>query len=298
MNPFVEMRALIAVIDAGSFVGAAETLGQSTTAVSRWVGQLEERLGVRLLQRTTRRISVTSEGLAFSSRAREILAALEEAETEAETRRADPAGRLRINAPVTYGIRHLAPLWPAFKRKHPRIELDVVLSDRTVDLIDDGFDIAIRIAQLPNSSLISRELARTHMLLCASPEYLARHGAPQTPAELTAHAAIAYSYWSDGDEWCFDGPNGEIRVRIRPWMHSNNGDTCREAALRGEGVILQPDFLIGEDVLAGRLVRLCPAYRSLDLGIYALYPTRKHIPAKLRALVDFLAERLTAPGPS
>ncbi|HNC67473.1 MAG TPA: substrate binding domain-containing protein, partial [Thauera aminoaromatica] len=156
---------------------------------------------------------------------------------------------------------------------------------------------AIRIAALPSSTLVCRQLARTRIVLCAAPAYLAAHGAPRLPADLASHTVIAYSYWSGGDEWQFDGPDGRVSVRTRPAVHTNSGDTCRAMALAGQGVILQPGFLVAEDLAAGALVELMPAYRSVTLGIYALYPTRKFVPPKVRALVDFLAERFAAPPP-
>jgi DNA-binding transcriptional LysR family regulator len=297
MDRFVEMQTFCAVVDAGSFVGAAEALGLSKAATSRYVGELETRLGVRLLHRTTRRLSLTEDGERFYARSRELLAGLEEAEAELHSRSGAARGLLRINAPVTFGIRHLAPLWGAFRDLHPQVQLEVTLSDRTVDLVEEGFDMAIRIAALPSSTLVCRQLARTRIMLCAAPGYLAAHGTPRVPADLASHTVIAYSYRSGGDEWQFDGPDGRVSVRTRPSAHTNSGDTCRAMALADQGVILQPGFLVADDVAAGTLVELMPAYRSVTLGIYALYPTRKFVPPKVRALVDFLAERFAAPPP-
>lgn len=292
MDRFNEMRTFCAVVDAGSFVGAAEVLGVSRAAVSRYVGSLEARLGVRLLHRTTRRLSLTGEGTLFDARCRDLLAGLDEAEAEVGSRSTAVRGLLRINAPVTFGIRHLAPLWGEFRERHPHVRLEVALADRLVDLVEEGYDLAIRIATLPSSMLISTRLSTTRMALCASPRYLEIRGVPCHPAELADHAVIAYSYWSTGDEWRFDGPEGPVSVRTRPCIHTNNGDTCRAAALADQGIILQPTFLVGDDLEAGTLVELMPEYRSLELGIYAIYPSRKHLPPKLRALVEFLRERL------
>lgn len=289
MDRFLEMQTFGAVVDAGSFVKAADALGMSKAAVSRHVGDLEARLGVRLLQRTTRRLSLTGEGQVFHARSKELLAGLDEAEAEITSRSGAASGRLRINAPVTFGIRHLAPLWGVFRARYPQVTLDVTLADRVVDLVEEGYDLAIRIATLPSSTLISKRLATTRMVLCASPDYLKARGAPRQPAELAAHAVISYSYWSTGDEWHFDGPQGHVSVKTRPCMHTNSGDTCRAAALAHQGVILQPTFLVGDDLAAGTLVELMPEFRSLELGIYAIYPTRKHVSPKVRALVDFLA---------
>ena len=291
MNPFLEMRTFCAVAEAGSFVRAAEALAVSKAAVSRHVGELEARLGVRLLHRTTRRLSLTGEGEIFCARSKELLAGLEEAESELRSRSSAARGVLRINAPVTFGILHLAPLWGTFRERHPQVRLDLTLSDRTVDLVEEGYDVAIRIAALPDSTLVSKRLAGTRIVLCASPRYLEASGVPSHPSELAKHTVIAYRYWSTGDDWQFNGPGGRVSVRTKPIMHSNSGDTCRAMALEHHGVILQPDFLIGRDLADGTLVELLPQFHAQELGIYAIYPTRKHVSPKVRALIGFLVER-------
>jgi DNA-binding transcriptional LysR family regulator len=291
MNPFQEMRTFCAVAEAGSFVRAAEALKLSKAAVSRYVGDLETRLGARLLHRTTRRLSLTDEGELFFARSKELLAGLEEAESELRSRSGAARGVLRINAPVTFGILHLAPLWGAFREKHPQVRLDLTLSDRVVDLVEEGYDVAIRIATLPDSTLVSKRLASTRIVLCASPRYLEANGVPSHPSDLATHSVIAYRYYSTGDEWQFDGPGGVVSVRTRPIMHSNSGDTCRAMALEHHGVVLQPTFLIGRDLADGALVELMPEFHAQELGIYAIYPTRRHVSPKVRALVEFLAQR-------
>ena len=290
MNPFLEMQTFVAVVDAGSFVGAAEALGVSKAAVSRHVTELEARLGIRLLNRTTRRLSLTQAGQAFHQRSTALLADLAQAEAEASADSAQAVGLLRVNAPLTFGNRHLAPLWGEFQQQHPRLRLEVTLMDRVVDIVEEGYDLAVRIAALPDSSLVSRPLAHTRMLLCASAQYLRRQGTPQHPRALAQHRVIGYSYLASGDEWHFDGPDGRVQVRTQPWMRSNSGDTCHAAALAHQGIVLQPDFLVGEDVAAGRLVHLLPQWQAHELGIHAVYPTRTHVPPKVRLLVDFLAE--------
>jgi DNA-binding transcriptional LysR family regulator len=290
MDRFAEMKVFTAVADAGSFVAAADALGMSKAAVSRHVNDLEARLGVRLMQRTTRRLSLTEEGQVFQARSRELLAGVDEAEAEVSARTATATGLLRISAPVTFGILHLAPLWGQFRAKHPQVAFDITLSDRTADLVEEGFDMAVRIATLPNSSLVSRRLASTRLVACASPAYLRRHGKPREPADLKAHEVIAYSYWSGGDEWAFDGAEGRVAVTTRPCMRTNNGDTCRAAALAGQGIVLQPTFLIGDDLAAGKLVEVMPRYRAIELGIYAVVPSRKHLATKTRKLIAFLVD--------
>lgn len=297
MDRFQEMASFIAVVEAGSFVAAAEATGLSKAAVSRHVADLEKRLGARLLHRTTRRLSLTDDGQAFFARAKEVLAATEEAEAEISSRTGEATGLLRINAPLSFGVLHLAPLWGRFARENPKVSLDISLSDRLVDLVDEGFDLAVRITNLPSSQLVSRKLASTRMVLCASPGYLAAHGEPHKPEDLARHEVISYTYWSGRDEWGFTGADGrKATVRIHARMHANNGDTCRSAALADQGIILQPDFIVGEDLRRGALVGLLPAWHAGSIDIHAVYPSRKFLPAKTRRMVDFLVEAFAAPN--
>jgi DNA-binding transcriptional LysR family regulator len=290
MDRFDEMQAFAAVVDAGSFVRAAEALQVSKTAVSRLVGDLEARLGVRLLHRTTRKLSLTVEGEAFHARCKDLLADVEEAEAEV-TARADKAiGLLRLNVPVSFGLLHLAPLWPAFMAQHPNVTLDVTLADRIVDLVEEGYDVAVRIARLPSSSLVSRRLTSTRMVLCASPEYLRRHGAPAHPADIARHTVFSYTLLVAGEQWSFEGPQGPVSVKVTPSMRSNSGDTCCAAALQHQGIVLQPSFMVSTHLQSGALVEVLPEYRSIELGVYAVYASRKHLTPKVRVLVDFLVE--------
>lgn len=288
------MKAFAQVVEAGSFIGAVEPLGMSKAAVSRHVSEMEARLGVRLLHRTTRKLSLTEEGELFYQRCKEILANLDSAESEVTSRTGEAIGLLRVSAPVSFGNLYLGEVWAEFKARHPKITFDVTLSDRVVDIVEDGFDLAVRISQLRNSSLISRRLATTRMVLCASPRYLKRRGTPIHPSELTAHSIIAYSLWSQQDQWEFVGPDGPIRVHTTPCIRTNSGDTCRVAALAHQGIVLQPTFLVGPDLEAGSLVELLPNYRSMELGIHAVYGDRKHLAPKVRLLIDFLAARFRA----
>lgn len=292
MDRFQEMRAFAAVVEAGSFVGAADALGVSKAAVSRQVAELEARLGVRLLHRTTRRLSLTGEGEVFHARARELLGSLEEMEAEVAARSGRAVGTLKVSAPASFGVLHLAPLWPGFMARHPQVRLEVTLSDRVVDLVEEGFDVAVRIARLGDSSLVSRQLASTRLMLCASPRYLRKHGRPRHPSDLAEHAVIAYSLLSVGDDWQFTGPDGPVQVRVQPRLRTNSGDTCRAIALGHEGIVLEPSFMVADDVAAGRLVHLLPEYRSLEFGIHAVYPSRRLLAPKVRALVDYLAQAL------
>ncbi|MBL0422506.1 LysR family transcriptional regulator [Ramlibacter sp. AW1] len=292
MDKCQEMRVFTAVVDAGSFVAAADGLGMSKAAVSRYVSDLEQRLGARLLHRTTRKLSLTAEGEVFLARSRDILASIEDSEAEISTRSHTASGLLKVSVPVSFGIQHLAPLWSDFVRAHPRVSLDVQLADRIMDLVDEGFDLAVRIARLPDSTLVSRKLASTRLVLCASPKYLQARGAPQLPNELPEHDVIGYSLLAMGDQWQFTGPAGPLTVKVRPHIWSNNGDTCVAACLRGAGIQLQPTFLIARELASGDLVEILPQYRSIELGIYAVYPSRKFVMPKVRAVVEFLSARL------
>ncbi len=295
MDRALEMQVFCMVVDKGTFVGAADALEMSKAAISRYVSALEARLGARLLHRTTRKLSLTEEGRQFYHQAREVLALMDQAEEAVSSAAPEPSGVLRVNAPVSFGVLHLAPLWGAFMSAHPNVELDISLNDRLVDLVDEGFDAAIRIARMENSSLGGRRLAGTRMCLCASPDYLASHPPLRTLTDLAEHGVIAYTNFATGNEWLFDGPDGRVSVRTRSSVRCNNGDTCRSIALAGGGIALQPSFMVGEDLRTGTLVEILPEYRSIELGIYVVYPTRKHLASKVRALISFLTERFAHP---
>jgi DNA-binding transcriptional LysR family regulator len=292
MDKFLEMKTFAAVVDNGSFVQAADALDMSKPAVSRHVAELEQRLGVRLLQRTTRKLSLTEEGQLFYGRCKTVLADVEVAEEEITAKSVAVKGLIRVNVPVSFGLWELAPLWPDFMSKFPDVELDITFADRMVDLVEEGYDLAIRIARLPNSSMISRKLASTRLVLCASPGYLKKHSKPKHPSELADHAVLSYSLLSTGDQWNFDGPDGAVSVTVKPIMRTNSGDTCVAAARKHKGVVLQPSFMVNADLQSGALVELMPTYRSIEFGIFAVYPTRQYVSPKVRALIDFLVKAL------
>jgi DNA-binding transcriptional LysR family regulator len=296
MDKFQEMKAFVAVVDSGSFVRAAEAINGSKAAVSRLVADLERRLGVRLLNRTTRTLSLTDDGKLFYIRCADLLNALDEAESELNMRTGEASGHLRVTAPVTFGNNLLAPLWGEFLAQHPKVSLEVALSDRTADLVEEGLDLAVRISRAPHPVFIARQLATTRMVLCASPQYLQVHGTPARPEELAHHEVVSYTYWSSRDEWEFLRPDGVVEtVKTRPRLHANSGDTCVAAALRHHGIIMQPDFLLYDALRAGSLVRLLPDYQAVELGIYAVYASRRQMPLKLRYLIDFLVAAFQAP---
>jgi DNA-binding transcriptional LysR family regulator len=292
MNKLNEMEAFVAVVEAGSFVRGADALQISKTAASRLINDLEARLGVRLLQRTTRRLSLTEEGGVFLERCRDLLGGVAEAEAEVTARAGEAMGQVRVNVPVSFGLSHLAPLWPRFMARHPKVVLDITQSDRLVDLVEEGYDLAVRIAKLPSTTLISRRLSSSRLILCAAPKYLRRHGKPAHPEALANHAVMTYTLLSTGEHWHFVGPDGPVSVKVTPRLRSNSGDTCVAAALEGQGIVLQPSFLVERHLETGALVELMPQYRAIEFGIYAVYPSRKHLTPKVRVLIDFLAEAL------
>jgi DNA-binding transcriptional LysR family regulator len=296
MDRFREMEAFVAVVEAGSFVAAGDLMRVSKAAVSRAVQELETRLGARLLQRTTRRLSITEAGRAYYERCKQILAELEEADSAVGAVTGHAVGRLRINAPLSFGIRHLAGVWGGFMGRYPEVTLEIDLSDRIVDVVEEGFDAVIRISPMLDSTLVHRRLATTRIIPCASPDYVATHGCPMHPDELADHHIIGYDYAAHGDLWRFTGPDGVREVMTRPRARANNGDTCRGLALAGQGVTLQPDFMVGDDLAAGTLVPVLPGYSGREIGIYVVYPSRKHLSVKVRALVDFLVKAFAQPS--
>lgn len=297
MDRIAGMQVFARVAELGSFVRAAEALGLSTTVVSRRVQQLETRLGARLLQRTTRRLSLTEAGREYLSRVQAILAALEAAEALTLDARAQASGTLRVSAPVSFGIRHLAPRLGAFTRAHPGVRPDLALADRVVDLVDEGIDVAIRIGRALQPTLVARPLTTTRLIACASPAYLARHGAPQTPADLRGHQVLGYAYAATGDTWHFRDGGRDVQVRTQPVLRSNNGDLLLEAAEQGLGLVLHPGFLVAESLRAGRLRRVLAGFETPALTVHAVYPAREFLPAKTRVFVDFLVEAFAGPAP-
>lgn len=296
MDQFKEIESFVAVAQLGSFVQAADKLGLSKAMVSRHVSELEARLGVRLMQRTTRRLSLSDAGAEYLQRCVRILAELEEANAAVSAAAVQVQGLLKITAPLTFGIRQLAPLWGEFLRVHPKVELEVNLNDRVVDLIEEGYDLAVRIGQLASSTLIARRIAGTRLVLCASPRYLQQAAPIRALDDLAQHAVIGYTYLATGEQWHFHGPQGARSIEVRPRLRSNSGDTCRAAALADQGIVFQPTFLVGEDLQAGRLVQILPQYAGPELDVNVVYPSRLHLSHKVRAMVEFLAAAFAQAG--
>lgn len=302
MDRLAAMQTFAKVVETGSFTKAAEALGISRTMATVHVGRLEEHLRVRLLNRTTRRLSLTEAGSAYYERAATLLGEMASLEGSLEAMVEEPAGVLKISAPVSFGVLHLATALAEFAEKHPAVRYDVSLNDRTVDLVDEGYDLAIRIARLVDSSLVARRIASTTLYVCASPDYVKRHGAPKHPQELAARQCLGYAYAGTGDKWTLEGPGGAAEVRVRTESRANNGDLLRMLAVHGHGIALLPDFIVVDDLRSKRLVQLLPEYNAGELGIFAVYPSRKFLSAKVRTLVDFLvrhfARRTWAPPPA
>lgn len=294
MDVFQAMRVFATVVEQRSFSRAAQRLELSATAVSRHVSELEARLGVRLLQRTTRTMYLTDDGRSYYTRCAKILEALEEAEAEAASGTERPRGELRVAAPLSLGVLHLMPLFLDYMARFAEVRLDVSLADRQVDIVEEGCDVVLRVSRDLKTSWVARPLARIHVVACASPAYLSRHGVPRVPEDLREHECLCYPHNPPSGIWEFDGPQGPLRVPVRGRLSVNNGDSLRAAAVAGWGVILEPTFQVGEELRQGRLVRLLPDYPCASSALYALYPSRRQLLPKVRTFVDFLAERLSA----
>ncbi|MBV6776993.1 LysR family transcriptional regulator [Xanthomonas euvesicatoria] len=297
MDTLDAMRVFAAVAERNGFSAAADALDRSTASVTRQVAALEQRLGTRLLNRTTRRVSLTSAGSAYYQRCLQLLADLDDLEATIGAQALEPAGVLRVNAPVSYGIERLGALLPGFRARYPQVELDLSLSDRLVDMVEEGFDVAILITRQPAPMLIARQLGKVRILACASPAYLARAGTPRHPSDLAGHECLLYHYSPSGDEVRFQGPEGDIDVRLRGGLRANNGHVLNAAALAGQGIVMQPDFLAEPHLAAGRLVRILPDYALDEIGIFAVYTSRSHLAPKVRSFIDYLIECMAEPGP-
>ncbi|RJS25822.1 LysR family transcriptional regulator [Corallococcus sp. H22C18031201] len=292
MDRMTSMAVFTKVVASGSLSQAARELGLSPAGVSHHLTTLEDWLGARLLHRTTRKLSLTEVGAGFHARCLRILEDVEDARGAAGAQQAVPRGRLKVNAPISFGTRHLSQAISDYLLAYPEVGVDITLNDRKVDLVEEGIDVAVRIGALPDSSLVARRLAPSRSILCAAPDYVARAGAPRTPADLVHHECLEYAYRATPGEWRFRGADGqESVVRVSGRLTASNGELLRVALLKGLGVSLTPSFLIGEDVAAGRLVRLLPEYAPPEVGIHAVYPRGRHLSAKVRSFIDFLVDR-------
>jgi DNA-binding transcriptional LysR family regulator len=293
MDRLASMAVFAKVVEAESFTLASSQLGMSKSAVSKAISALEDRLGARLINRTTRRLALTEVGRAFYERCARIVAEAEEAELAVTHLQESPRGQLRVNAPVSFGVLHLGPALAAFMQRYPELNLDLDLTDRYVDLIEEGFDLVVRIAaELENSSLIARKLADNEMVVAASPAYWNRCGRPARPEDLARHPCITYAYSRTPHEWPFvDAAGRRLTVRIAGRLHTNNGEASMHAAIAGLGVVRLPRFICGPMLASGELEAVLGHANPPPGGIYALYPHNRHLSTKVRVFVDFLRDR-------
>lgn len=290
MDTLTAMKVFCSVVENDSLAGASRTLNVSPSVVSKQLSGLEDRLGVRLLNRTTRRVSLTEVGSAYYERCKRILADVDEAEIAVSQAHSAPRGLLKVTAPTTFAHRHVAPHLPEFLDRYPEVEVQLMVNDRVVDLVDEGIDLAIRIAQLKDSSLIARKLAVNHRMLVASPEYLKKWGQPATPDQLNDHSLITYAPGNPINDWHFMVDNQQKILRAKGTLAMNNGDSVLQTVLASGGLAMLAAFMAGEHVKSGKLVTLLEDYVREDVPIYAVYPSGRHLSPKVRAFVDFLVD--------
>lgn len=292
MDRLGAMAVFAQVVEAESFSAAARALGLAKSSVSKQISRLEDELGVRLLNRTTRRLSLTEAGQTFYQGCQRVVAEAAAAESAVTHLGAAPRGRLTISVPMSFGLRHVGPVLPLLLDRCPELTIDLSLNDRFIDMVEEGFDVGIRIAHMKDSSLVARRLAPSRTVVCASPEYLAAHGVPQTVEDLADHECLLYSYQATGGVWRFDGPNGRQSMRVRGRLRANSGEALLAAALAGSGIAHLPTFICGDALRDRRLVRLLPGWVDpQEPVINAIYPAGRNLSPKVRVFIDFLVEQ-------
>jgi DNA-binding transcriptional LysR family regulator len=292
MDRFQAIATFAKIVETGSFARAAERLDLSVSAVSRQVAELEAHLDARLLNRTTRRLSLTESGRAFHERCVQLLADLDEAEQSAHAGTVKPRGTLRLTCAVTFGERYLVPAIGELTARYPEMQFDVELSDRVVDLVEEGFDAAVRIGTVGSQNLVGRKIGETRLVCCAAPSYLKRRGEPRKPEDLSAHTCLTYDYAPVRGLWPFRDRQGRDRsVKIAGPVHSNSGRLLATLAADGLGIVCEPDFIVAPLVRDGRLVPLLRAFDGASGNIHVVYPSRRHLSAKVRAFAEFMAQR-------
>ncbi len=292
MNKFSDLEAFTAVVESGTFSAAGERLGIAKSVVSRRISQLEQRLGSQLLHRTTRRLSLSDAGKNFYQRAIQILSDLNEAEQSVAEETSDLRGLLKLAAPLSFGLTHLSNCIFDFLSEHPAIELNMDLNDRNVNLVEEGFDMAVRIGELEDSTLVARRLGTMRQVTCASPSYLQQHGKPEHPDDLQQHIGLQYNNISYKRQWSYKMAKGKTiiaqpQIRIR----ANNGEALAAAAIAGMGITKGPTFILGSLIKAGKLLTILDEYQSPPMGIYAVYPPGRLLPRRIQVFSDFLAGR-------
>ena len=292
MDKFDSMQAFAQVVDAGGFAAASRQMGLSRSQVNKLVINLEAELGVQLLQRTTRKVTPTDTGLAFYERCRTILADVAEAEQAVANLHAEPKGSLRVNAPMSFGTSHLAPVLADFLIQYPDLQVEVTLNDRFIDPVEEGFDITIRIAAHPTASnLIIHELCPASRVLCAAPNYLKQYGVPDQPDQLKGHSCLHYGHLAPLNQWQLIGLEKNHLIRVQGALCSNNGEVLRQAALRGLGITLLPTFIVGADLEQQRLQVVLSNYQTPEIAIYIMYPIHRHLSRKVQLFATFLQEQ-------
>ena len=292
MGDLQDIALFVRVVDGRSFSAAARATGATTSAVSKRIGRLEDRLGARLLERTTRKVAPTAAGAAFYARAARILADVDEAEHAVASLGGAPRGTIRVSAPVIFGERHLAPMLPAFLDKYPEVRVDLALTDRFVDLVEEHFDLAIRIGPLGGASLVRVRVGATAWIVVASPSYLARAGRPEMPADLSNYNCLRYTLITAAREWRFKGPRGEISVPVVGNLEVNHGGAMREAAVAGLGIARLPHFLVADALTSGALVALLPEFRLPPIGVHIVYPRGAAPLPKVKAFIETMGAAL------
>lgn len=292
MDRFAEMQTFLSVVDAGSITAAAERLDLAKSVVSRRLAELELRLDVQLFQRTTRKLNLTESGRSFYQHAQRVIADLEEAERAVTQEHGALKGKIRAALPLSFGLLHLAPAIDVFMQAHPEIEFELDFNDRQIDLIQEGFDLAVRITQLDDSSLIARKIAPVRRTICASPDYLRRHGTPEHPRQLSEHVGLGYSNIAEPGLWSYIDRDGTPRrVKIPLKLTANNGEFLARAAIAGHGIIIAPTFYTYHAIRRGELKIILDDFDWRAINVYAVYPHTRHLSTRVRAFIDFLIER-------
>jgi DNA-binding transcriptional LysR family regulator len=291
MDKLASLRAFVKVVELGSFSEAGRQLRLSRSAISKYVSDLEQSLGVQLLNRTTRHASPNESGQAYFERALNILSEIDAADQAVTQLQATPRGLLRVNGPMSFGTLQLGPAIADFMALYPELQIQLVLSDEQIDPMQDGFDITLRIADLESSSLIARKIVPIGRVICASPDYLAKHGTPQHPNDLRSHSLLTYGFLLTGNQWKLTGKDGDHWIQPRWTLCANNAEVLRDAAIKGRGVALLPSFLAAEALRAQALRSFLSEYSAPPLTLYAIYPPTRHLAVKVRLFIDFLADR-------
>src|SRR3954454_19389335 len=291
MDKLTSLRAFVKVVESGSFAEAGRQLRLSRSAISKYIGELEQSLGVQLIVRTTRHASPTETGQRYFERAVAILADLDAADQAVSQSQAAPRGLLRVNAPMSFGSMRLGPVVADFMAGYPELQLQIVLSDDLLDPVQDGFDVTLRIAELQSSSLVARRIMPVARMICASPDYLARHGTPKHPQDLRGHASLTYGFLLTGNQWKLTGTDGDHWIQPAWSLCVNNAEVLRDVAIKGRGLALLPEFIAADALRKGELRTVLEDYSAPPLALYAVYPPTRHLSVKVRLFIDFLVER-------